>query len=169
MAKYFIFVFFLILTFFLSAIKLYSQYPNQLMHGILVGGGGGTISFSDTPQIDFKISAIRIHAGRFIDSIQVIYNTPYGIQNSNKNGGPEGSEFVFYLNPNEYITGISIRHGDFIDALRFFTNLRSSALYGGSGGVETNIQAPPRYHIVGFYGKYGAYLDSIGVIFGPIR
>jgi hypothetical protein len=70
----------------------------------------------------------------------------------------------------EYIIGIAGRYGGRIDSIRFYTNKRSPAGFGGSGGsVQFGYTAPPGQKIVAFFGRAGDNLDAVGVMYGPIR
>jgi hypothetical protein len=139
---------------------------SQMVDSNIIGGLGG-MPFNDSPSLGHSISSVKIRAGVFVDSIHVSYNPPNNIPPKEPHGGNGGSEYVFFLNNGEYITGISGRHGKFIDALRIHTNYRVSPLYGGPGGVPFNLYAPNNYHIIGFYGRSGSYLDAIGIIIAP--
>ena len=140
---------------------------NQMSYGPLYGGMGGN-AFSDQPDIDYRIRSIRILSGLYINSIQVIYDTPRGIVTKPPHGGNGGREFVFLLNPGEYIRGISIRSGRFVDAIKFHTNFKQSIFYGGSGGSSyQDLFVPEKYQIIGFHGRSGSLLDAIGIIWAP--
>jgi hypothetical protein len=59
-------------------------------------------------------------------------------------------------------------YGQYVDSIRFHTNLRVSPTYGGSGGgADYYYEAPPGWQIVGFYGRSGAYIDAVGVVLAP--
>lgn len=129
-------------------------------------GGSGGSAFSDT-QIPFgaRISEIRVNVGKLVDGIQAIYILPDGsVYEGPHYGGSGGNTQVFRLETNEYVTGISGRHGDYIDSLKIHTNRRTSVQFGGSGGrQEYRIDIPSGNRAVGFIGREGRYLDAIGL------
>lgn len=167
MAKYFSLLSILILSNFIAPANMWAQNQSgnaNISHGPIYGGTGGN-PFSDSPNKDFTVYGIKIRYGFFIDSIQIIYNSPTGLQFQNQHGGNGGIEFSFFLNPGEYITGLSVRYGKFIDALRIHTNKRVSPFFGGPGGSNfQTLYAPNNQYVIGFHGRSGVYLDAIGII-----
>jgi hypothetical protein len=135
-------------------------------------GGRGGSAFADTriPQ-DARISAVYIWSGRYVDRIQLVYTLRDGsLFEGEVHGGSGGRRNVFNLEPDEYITGISVRYGDYVDALTIRTNKRTSQRFGGSGGGrDFNITVPSGYQAVGLVGKAGGYLDAIGLSYAPSR
>jgi hypothetical protein len=75
-----------------------------------------------------------------------------------------------HLDSDEYIIGIAGRYGDLIDSIRFYTNKRNSAVFGGSGGsADFGYTAPSGQRIVAFFGRAGDSLDAIGVMYAPVH
>jgi hypothetical protein len=74
------------------------------------------------------------------------------------------------LDRDEYIIGISGQYGGRIDSLRFYTNKKTSRVFGGSGGpVLFGYTAPPGQKVIALFGRSGDNLDAIGVMYGAIR
>lgn len=129
-------------------------------------GGSGGSSFTDT-QIPFgaRISEIRVNAGKYVDGIQAVYILPDGSTfEGAHHGGSGGNLQVFRLEANEYITGISGRHGEYVDSLKIHTNRRTSAQFGGTGGRQSfRIDVPSGNMAVALIGRAGSYMDAIGL------
>jgi hypothetical protein len=151
---------------YLDAIGLiYARVYLQVAGKTKVAGGSGGTAFLDS-EIPFgaRITEIRIQVGKYIDGIQAVYTLPDGTTVEGPfHGGRGGSTQVFRLESNEYITGISGRHGTYIDSLQIHTNRRTSSRYGGSGGRQDfRIDVPSGNRAVGLIGRAGRYLDAIG-------
>lgn len=141
-----------------------------LQQTAIAGGGGGT-EFPDSgiPE-GARVSAVRVRFGNFIDSVQMIYTLGDGRTFEGPvHGGGSGRVRVFRLGSDEHITGISGRHGDFIDSLVFHTNKRTSPTYGGGGGNRSfRIFVPSGNQAIGFVGRSADYLDAVGLQYTPI-
>lgn len=155
---------------------LYAPNFLQISGQTRIAGGSGGNGFMDT-EIPWgsRLTEIRIHAGKFVDGIQAVYTLPDGsLFEAPFHGGSGGNRSVFRLEANEYVTGISGRHGEYIDSLRIHTNKRTSPQYGGSGGrSDYRIDIPAGNQGVGLIGRSGRYLDAIGLSYaataGPAR
>jgi hypothetical protein len=133
-----------------------------------VAGGRGGSPFADSlPAQGARIAEVRVRAGDTADAVQVIYTLLDGrISEGARHGGRGGRENVFHLDNDEYITGISGRYGDAIDSLRIHTNKRTSPLYGGGGGNQDfQVEVPLGNQAMGFAGRAGDTLDSVGLIY----
>jgi hypothetical protein len=142
----------------------------QIEQTKIVGGeGGNPFADRDVPQ-GARISEVRVRSGNNIDSIQAVYTLPDGsLLEGPLHGGRGGSNGVFRLDPDEYITGFSGRSGLYIDSLIIQTNKRRSQVFGGSGGSRVfSIAVPAGNRAIGFAGRSGDYLDSIGLTYAPI-
>lgn len=130
------------------------------------GGAGGNY-FSD-PQIGgLRVVEVRIRSGAYIDAIQFVYEQKVTKQiiEGKKHGGSGGTLSVFKLQPDEYITRITGKHGNFVDSLQLVTNKGRTKGWGGTGGsVHYTYSAPPGTEIHGLFGRSGAFLDAVGVI-----
>jgi len=152
---------------YLDAIGLlYTPNFLQISGQTRIAGGSGGTGFMDT-EIPWgaRLTEIRVHAGKFVDGIQAVYTLPDGsLFEAPFHGGTGGDRNVFRLEANEYVTGISGRHGDYIDSLRIHTNKRTSSQYGRSGGrTDYRIDVPAGNQVVGLLGRSGRYLDAIGL------
>jgi len=137
----------------------------------IAGGRGGSL-FSDQDVPDgARISEIRVRSGRNVDSIQAVYTLQNGrIVEGSVHGGSGGSTGIFRLDPDEYVTGISGRYGEFIDSIVIRTNRRTSQRFGSRGGDrDYSIQVPAGCRAIGFTGRAGDYLDAIGLNYEPVN
>jgi hypothetical protein len=136
----------------------------------IVGGNGGT-EFSD-PDLPAgaRVQEVRVFSGKYVDALQMVYILPDGrTTESVRHGGPGGRRNSFRLDSDEYITGISIRSGNYIDSIQIHTNKRSSQAFGGSGGGGgVRVDVPSGNQGVGFTGRAGDYLDAVGLTCSPL-
>ncbi len=134
-----------------------------------VGGKGGQAFDDYVIPAGSRISEIRINCGDFIDAIQIVYTDPKGRKVAmDKVGGSGGDPAVFSLAEDEVITGISGRHGWYIDSMTIHTNKRVSRSFGGHYGHEPyELMAPAGQCVTGFSGRSQHYIDAIGIITAP--
>jgi hypothetical protein len=134
-----------------------------------VGGRGGA-PFTDGVIPGAFVSEVYIFSGNYVDAIQMQYILPDGRKVLGPlHGGPGGRQSTFRLDSDEYIVGLSIKYGEHIDSLRIQTNKRTSSSYGGNGGSRSSrVDVPSGNQAIGFTGRSGEYLDSIGLAFIPL-
>jgi hypothetical protein len=133
-------------------------------------GGYGGSPFVDSIPSSAVPSEILIHSGSYVDALQMVLQLPNGqIGYMDRHGGDGGDDDTFDLRDGEYITAIGGRYGQYVDSIQFYTNMRISTIYGGSGGeADYYYEAPPGWQIVGFYGRSGDFVDAIGVVLAKL-
>jgi hypothetical protein len=133
-------------------------------------GGYGGSPFVDSVPSGAVPSEILIRSGTYVDTLQMVLQLPNGqIEYMDRHGGNGGDADSFDLRDGEYITAIGGRYGQYVDSIQFYTNMRISTIYGGSGGdADYYYEAPPGWQIVGFYGRSGDYVDAIGVVLAKL-
>lgn len=98
--------------------------------GPIGGRGGKPFDGYSIPQ-GARLTAIHIYADWVIDALQFDYTQVDGKAAGRPPvGGLGGRHYVFYLDPDEYLTGISGRCGWYLDSIRFHTSKRESDLCG---------------------------------------
>ena len=134
-------------------------------------GGNGGMPFEqyDVPA-DAHLSAIHVYSEWVLNALQIEYIRGNDVAGSiSPVGGLGGEHHVFYLDPDEYLIGISGRAGWYIDSIRFHTNKRVSPTYGGVGGERAfSFEAKNGYEIGGFFGRSAWYIDALGVTVRPL-
>lgn len=139
-------------------------------------GGLGGLSFSDDAIMldkNYRIKKIVIRAGTLIDAVQICWVDPSGKDFwGQRHGGNGGREYTFNLDPDEYILGIQGKYQYFVNSLQLVTNKRTSQLYGGTGGEQhysyNRGMTWPGMKVIGFWGKSGTLVDSIGCLFKSV-
>lgn len=133
------------------------------------GGNGGTPFEQYDVPADAHLSAIHIYSEWVLNALQIEYIRGNDVAGSiSPVGGLGGEHHVFYLDPDEYLTGISGRAGWYIDSIRFHTNKRVSPTYGGVGGErDFSFEAKSGYEIGGFFGRSAWYIDALGITVRP--
>lgn len=129
------------------------------------GGPGGSY-FSDNQTGGLRVVEVRIRSGAYIDAIQFVYENKAGQRITGQmHGGNGGNLSVFALEPGEYLTRITGKHGNFIDSFQIVTSNGRSKGWGGTGGAARyTYTAPPGSSIHGLFGRCGVFLDAVGVI-----
>lgn len=152
--------------------KILAEHPviykpnNQwtyFMDGNMCGIRGYTY-FRIMPQTNIKrVSAIKFWEGKYIDAVQLVYETDKGKSiTSQKYGGEGGNMKETTLAPGEKIKNMTIRYGSIIDQIWINTNLQSNIHNGGYGGsVNCNSAVPNDYEFIGLEGWYGRYKGPI--------
>jgi hypothetical protein len=107
-----------------------------------------------------NISGVILKCDEYVYSLRVISGNESIVHLAPK-------EKLFQLESDEKILRIEIKSGAWIDAVRFYTSIRVSAWYGGSGGYNTsNFSCPKGYNFCGFYGSKGKrFIGSLGILY----
>ncbi len=128
------------------------------------GYGGQPFDNYDLPE-GARLTAVHVYTDWVINALKFEYVAADGTHGERPTvGGLGGEHRIFYLDDDEYLTGISGRAGWYIDSIQFHTNKRRSPLFGGVGGdVEYSFAAPAGYEITGLFGRSAWYIDSLGV------
>ena len=157
------------------AVRYSRRYPSatgvqtQSSATTMAGGRGGSPFADAEPAQGTRIAEVRVRAGDTVDAVQVIYALADGRTSAGpRHGGGGGREYIFTLDSDEYITGISGRYGDTVDSLRIHTNKRTSPTFGGSGGArDFRIDVPTDTQAIGFAGRSGDTVDAVGLVSAP--
>lgn len=136
----------------------------QVKFGPAGGNGGKPFEHYEIPQ-GMRLTTVHVYTEWVVNAIQIDYAAAGGAaQGHPPIGGLGGEHHSFYLDEDEYLTGISGRAGWYIDSIRFHTNKRVSPTYGGGGGDrEYSFIAPAGFEVGGFFGRSEWYIDSLGV------
>ncbi len=69
------------------------------------------------------------------------------------------------LEPDEFVTGVSVEYGDYVDRICFHTNKRDYGPFGGRRGrIKVRLDAPPGRRVVGFKGRHWDFIDSLQLV-----
>jgi predicted flap endonuclease-1-like 5' DNA nuclease len=137
---------------------------DRIQIGPAGGNGGKPFDHYDIPP-NARLTAVHLYTEWVVNALQIDFASADGQPDGRSPvGGLGGEHHVFYLDEDEYLTGISGRAGWYIDSLRLHTNKRVSPRYGGTGGErDFTFDAPAGYEISGFFGRSAWYLDALGV------
>lgn len=133
-------------------------------------GGVGGQPFDDEPPAEHaKVRELRVWAGAQVDAIQTVLDVDGEAVEGVKHGGNSGNLSVLTLGDNEYITEVYGRFGSYIEILNIRTNKGQSRRFGGQGGIIDFLYvAPSGFQIIGFWGRSGRLIDSLGVHIAPV-
>ncbi|XP_030472553.2 jacalin-related lectin 4-like [Syzygium oleosum] len=137
-------------------------------------GGRGGGSFDDKTYTDVRKITVVVLRSEVIESVTIEYDQNGCLVRSARHGGHSEGQIctVNLAYPYEFLTSVSgyIRedlHPVRIHSLTFHSNERTYGPFGNEGGTFFSFP-PVAGKIVGFFGRRGWSLDSIGAYFGPI-
>ncbi|KAJ8756003.1 hypothetical protein K2173_024548 [Erythroxylum novogranatense] len=141
---------------------------NRKRMTMLVGpwGGSGGDSWDDGGTYD-GIRSIYVAHGLCIDSICAVYDYNGKPVTANKHGGTGGKIDEIKLDyPDEFLVGVSGYYGNFwfmyvIRSITFESNRRTYGPFGDEVGTPFTFTVESG-SVVGFKGRSGWYIDSIG-------
>jgi hypothetical protein len=96
---------------------IYVDQTIRIWSGSVQGGNGGG-PFDDFHSDRRVVTEVRVWAGKFIDTIQVVYSGSA----APKHSGNGGQSYTFSLENKEKIVRIDGRGAKYIDQLQFFTD-----------------------------------------------
>ncbi|XP_059639185.1 jacalin-related lectin 3-like [Cornus florida] len=139
-------------------------------------GGPGTTATSWDDKTYTTVREVILHAGTEIHSIQLVYDNQGKPVYGQQHGSVGGTLYkVSLAYPGEYLVSISGHFGQCIynnkkyvvlKSLIFHSNTKQHGPYGPQEGSRF-LGPLPIGKIVGFFGKKGGRLDSIGVYVKP--
>jgi hypothetical protein len=94
-------------------------------------------------------------------------------------GGQGGELKTLHLDSDDYITGVEVTTGSlqtlivtggpYITSLKISTRKASPWIVGNHNHPKAiSLDVPTDYQVIGFHGRCGKYLDSLGVISIPL-
>lgn len=141
----------------------------RISMGPVGGNGGKPFENYDIPD-DARVTAVHVFAEWVVNAVQLEYVDRDGRGGGRPPiGGLGGEHFVFTLEEDEYLTGISGYAGWYVDSVCFHTNKRTSPPFGGAGGErEFSFEAPAGHEIAGLFGRSDWHIDALGVNLRPL-
>ncbi|MFS7913619.1 putative jacalin-like lectin domain-containing protein [Helianthus anomalus] len=134
------------------------------------GGSGGANPWSIIPN-GGRITRINVRSGAIVDAIYFGYTEGGTNYETAIFGGRNGLLSTIDIADDEEIIEINGKVGTFenlnlVTQLTFVTNKQTYGPYGTNGGTDFSCPIA-KGKVVGFFGRYGAYLDAIGVVLSP--
>lgn len=125
-------------------------------------GGEGGVPYEAFAYRPARLTRVTVWHREYVDGIQL--ETESGVLP--RIGGMGKHRDVrqesFNLEPEEFLTGISVEYWKYIDRITFHTNRRDYGPYGGSGArVKKRLDAPEGRVVAGFKGRHWELIDSI--------
>ncbi|XP_074555791.1 horcolin-like isoform X1 [Curcuma longa] len=149
-----------------------SNYGPNKIGAIKVGDWGANVGNQwDMGPVN-KITSIKIHSGAVVDSIEFTYLMNGSIQSTPRYGGRGGNPVQIDLKEGEYLScmrGYIILNYEglpCISQIIFETNLGKHGPYGNGTGVPFALPVLEG-KIVGFFGRAGDFITSIGCYIIP--
>jgi hypothetical protein len=146
-------------------------YPAQRSFPLGPSGGTGGFFFEDHPEAGAEIAKIYVHFGDYIDGLRIEWANGTDAYHGSCNG-PAIAEFDVHHQNGEKLRGfdgsIGAHPGDggpYVTSIRFHTETRSSEVFGKQSSNSFTYHLMSQfgdYSVIGFFGRAGKYLDSIG-------
>jgi hypothetical protein len=150
-----------------------SIYPSRVPFRLGPSGGTGGFFFEDKPEVGIGIAKIYIHFGDYIDGLRIEWADGTDAYHGSCNG-PTIAEFSVHHQNGEKLTGFDgsigahpCDGGPYVTSIRFHTETRSSQVFGKETSNSFTYHLPGQFGdhcIIGFFGRSGKYLDSIGAL-----
>ncbi|XP_042386328.1 protein GOS9-like [Zingiber officinale] len=134
-------------------------------------GGLGAGGF-DVGQYVSHITKVKLYTGDVVDSLEISYVDDRNQFETYRTGGGGGGLHEFELESGEYINWVVASYKDYygeicVTELGFKTNLGKEHGPFGDGGGETVSIPVVAGRLVGFFGQYDRYINSIGLYLAP--
>ncbi|MCC1498158.1 hypothetical protein J1C54_15155 [Alcanivorax sp. 1008] len=139
------------------------------------GNGGGSFDYSHDVIGSPSVTSVVLRGGSWMDQVGMEYSDGTVL----RNGGWGGGEARLDLSNGEYIRSVEVcRRGfgfwerlllgtsDLVGYVKVTTSQGRSISKGGRTSSCATYSAPSGRQITGFYGRAGAYLDRLGVLYG---
>ncbi|KAM6595431.1 hypothetical protein CsatA_005955 [Cannabis sativa] len=160
--------------YYLGALGIYVRPERSISFGEWGGPGGDPFGFtvgrSWIKHITIYQDSSNIKSLSFKDGNDHKYG-PFGGKNPNNVGLPTTIEFEGVA---EYLTSISGTYGKYLNltvitSISFITNLKTYGPFGRSREIGTAFSLSIQDGVVvGFHGKSGDFVDSIGIYVKPV-
>ncbi|MCP8971409.1 jacalin family lectin, partial [Ectobacillus sp. SYSU M60031] len=140
--------------------RLQIKMTTQLVKiGTWGGNGGGRVDLSVLPR---SLKSVTIRSGAAIDAIAFTYIGTDGKEHlAGPWGGGGGNPTTITLGSQEFVKGISGTFTNVVTNLKIVTNV-TTYNFGQGGGTAFSLPLQSG-SVVGFFGRAGALVDSIGV------
>jgi len=153
-------------------IQVFSQGPGQYVAGQQgpSGGTGGSYCDTYTKYPAYRLKALTVRSGAYIDGISFTYDAGKAEPVAVICGGQGGSPRTITLRPGEYIVRVMGKYNKFVEYLYIQTAGVSTPQYVEFGNKNTTAQGYFDYQatagtkIGNFIVKSGQYVDAIGVV-----
>ncbi|KAI6088264.1 putative peptidase family-domain-containing protein [Hypoxylon rubiginosum] len=122
--------------------------------------------FTSTKEKTRVLSRVVFYHGFALDGMEFFYDDQSSQLFGKRGGKPGGDTFEMDVRRGEYITGFSVRSGQWIDAVQVLTSMgRKSPIYGNANGGSPHTLLPPRgYTLCGVSGSCAAWVDGFSLI-----
>ncbi|HEY8499061.1 MAG TPA: jacalin-like lectin [Clostridia bacterium] len=144
----------------------YTPNPNLKMSELWGGSGGTGFNFlSHEASTTYRPAVIKIRAANRVDAVAIQYSDSTELFA----GGSGGTLGTLTLASDEYVNQVILYKNTYNNSQRIFyaefkTNKGRSLSGGKKSGSSITLTAPSGYYLAGFFGRAGANVDKLGVI-----
>ena len=128
-------------------------------------GGDGGVPYRVFVSSPLMIRSVRIWHRQHVDGIQLVTDDAALPRIGGTGRHHDIRIEEFFLDRDEFITGLTVDYWNYIDRLIFHTNRRDHGPFGGSGGrVRKEIRSPAGRGVCGLAGHHWEFVDSIQLL-----
>ncbi|CAN8104763.1 unnamed protein product [Discula destructiva] len=122
--------------------------------------------FTSATHKDRVLSRVVVYHGAALDGMEFIYDDDSRQLFGKADGKTNMSVFELDVRKGEYITGLVVRSGFWVDGVQILTSLGNrSPFFGNQHGGDAHTLIPPYgYNICGVWGSCGAWVDGFSVL-----
>ncbi|MEM0970821.1 MAG: jacalin-like lectin [Verrucomicrobiota bacterium] len=110
------------------------------------------------------LSRVYVHAGHFIDGLQMEYASPSHRGLTGFIGGVGGQRESFEFREDDELVAITGSVEKVVTSLQFHTLDRESPLFGIPTGESFGWSVDRGFGFLGFYGRAGYFLEAVGLV-----
>lgn len=161
--------------------------PWELWSSATVGGNGGkTFSDMDLAPIALpinqeryqhaRVKEVRVWIDKWVEQVQMVLDGD--VPPLPAHGDEEGELHTLKLDPDDYITAVSIMpgapkriirdRGPYVGSIRVRTHKQQDWTVGIPDSRAIELDIPQGYQAIGFHGRCGKRIDQLGVISIPV-
>jgi len=144
----------------------YTPNPNLVMSELWGGSGGTGFNFlGNGVSTSYRPAVIKMRAGNRVDAVGIQYSNGTELMA----GGTGCTLKTLTLASDEYVTEVTLYKNTYngdnrIFYAEFVTNKGRTLSGGTKSGTSITLRAPSGYYLAGFFGRAGANVDKLGVI-----
>lgn len=154
----------------ITATFRYTKNAELTMSDLWGGPGGTAFNFlGSAAPTSSRPTAVTLRSGARVDGVSLTYSDGSVLSA----GGTGGTAQTLMLAQDEYITGALLYKNRYNGQNRIFyaefrTN-KNRVLSGGTkSGEALTLNAPANHYAAGFFGRSGANMDKVGLIYRPL-
>ena len=161
--------------------------PWEMWPSAAVGGNGGEVFYdidlapkwleiNQERYQNARVKEVRVWIKNWVERVQIVLDGDAPPLTGH--GNEEGDLKIFQLDPDDYITAVSVRatspqkilidRGTYIGSIQVQTYKKKEWTVGTPDSRAIALDIPKGYQAIGFHGQCGKHIDKLGVISIPV-